>query len=432
MNNLFNCSLWGDEAFSAVLARRPFWPMMKIVANDTSPPLMYIIMWIWFRIFGSSEISIRSLSLLFYLGTMIFIYLIAKELFSKKAAIWSVLLSFFNPFLFPYAFEGRMYFCLLFFVTASYYFLIKKNNLWYIITASAALYSHHFAIIAIFSQFLWKTLVLEKITFKNILQTTKIYIIIGLTYIPWFYPLYLQTKLVSGGFWLGTPKLKDLAGVFVHFIIHEIVFKAQKYLPVLIVIILAIRKWSKKHFDKSLLLITWAIGPPLITFLISQTRLSIFYERYLLYCVPPIAILLASKTRQISSVFLSLLILTNIYISYSYFSNPYKRPFRQYTNWIKENVPPSIFLVNYNGGSHHLWETKYYGLNAPLFAPGSELPFFVGTAQMKEDDVITQLPPNQQIGLISSERPENIELKKYNIDNYHQIDNLYFIYISPK
>jgi len=424
---LFNTSLWGDEAFSAVACQKPFFAMMQVVFKDTSPPLMYLIMWTWFRIFGSSEIAIRSLSLLFYLGTTLVVYLIGKKLFDSKTGIIASLLTFFNPFLFPYAFEGRMYFCLLFFVVLSFYFLVSEKKTGYILSAAAALYCHHFAILAVLSQFIWQTTQIKKPISKNIPALIKPYLLIALLYLPWLYPLYQQTKLVAGGFWLGKPELKDLAGIFHHFLTHKLVIKAQNFIIVLAAALLALRKWQKKQIGSDLFLLTWAIVPALLAFLISQTKLSIFYERYLLYSVPPIMLILASRTRKISIPLLALMLLIFITVSWHYFTHPFKKTFREFAGWIKTNVSPDTFIANHNGASHHLWETKYYGIEAPIYVPEGELPFFVGTAQMGPEDILRQLPEDRPIGLISSDDPGKIAVRGYWITGYRKIDSLYFV-----
>jgi len=431
MNNLFNVSLWGDEAFSAIAAQKPFFQMIRVVAKDTSPPLFYVINWIWFRIFGSSETAIRSLSLIFYLATAILIYLIGKQLYSKRAGIIAALLSLFNPFLFPYAFEGRMYYCLLFFTVASFYFLIKKKRTCHIIMASAALYSHHFAIFAVFTQFIWELIVnVSKKGKKGIIPSIKPYLIIGITYLPWLYPFYLQTKLVSTGFWLGKPKPRDLTNIFINFIRHQQVVRFQKYLPIAFGLGLVLRKWLRKKRSKDLLLILWAVLPPIITFAISQTSLSIFYERYLLASVVPIMILVASNMRKISLPIIPIILIGYIAISWNYFTHPYKRPFREFSNWVRANTSSEIPIINYNGSAHHLWETKYYQIPAPIYSPGGPLPFFVGTAQMDKNDVVYQLPDAETIGVISSNNPDDVSIENYKTINYHQEGSLFFILMS--
>ncbi len=432
MTTLFNVSLWGDEAFSAVLAQKSLWPMIQIVAKDTSPPLFYIISWLWFRIFGSSEIAIRSLSFLFYAATAYIIYLIGKTLYSKRAGLWAAFLSFFNPFLFLYAFEGRMYHCLLFFTVLSFYFLVKKKKIPYVLSAAAALYSHHFAIFALLAQFLWQLTRMEKISFKNIFSEIKPFLFIALLYIPWIYPLYLQTTLVSTGFWLGTPKPKDLFNIFTNFLTGEKIFKTQKYLPLIALLVLVLRKWKKKTISTDLLLFFWAIIPPLVTFLVSQTKLSIFYERYLLYSIVPLMILLASRQRKWSFLPLATILFISSLTSFYQFTHPFKKPFKPFANWIKNNVPADTYLINYNGGAHHLWETKYYGLKAPIYSSGGPLPFFVGTAQMDENDVIYHLPEKDKIGVVSSDSPDKIKIENYQETNFYEQGPLYFVWLEKE
>jgi len=155
MVNQFNASLWGDEAFAAVLAQHLPLEIIAKVAKDTSPPLYYLFLHFWMRLFGTSEIAIRALSFSFFLLTCFFIYLIGKKLFGQKTGILAAALSLVNPFLFHYAFEGRMYALLVLACTASIYFYLKKSWFWYIVATLAALYTHHFALLVIAVQGIW-------------------------------------------------------------------------------------------------------------------------------------------------------------------------------------------------------------------------------------------------------------------------------------
>ena len=109
MPNQFTTSLWGDEAFSAVLSKASLLRIIDVSARDTYPPLYNIMEHLWFNLFGSSEIAIRFLSFLFFLLTIFFVYKIGALLWNKKIGLVAAALSFLNPFFFIYAFEGRMY-----------------------------------------------------------------------------------------------------------------------------------------------------------------------------------------------------------------------------------------------------------------------------------------------------------------------------------
>src|SRR3989304_8622740 len=121
----FTASLWGDEAFSAILSMKSIPEIISIVARDTSPPLYNITEHLWFQVFGTSEVAIRSLSFLYYLLAIFFVYKIGAYLWNRKTGMLTAVLAFLNPFFFIYAFEGRMYSILALGVTASMYFFIR-------------------------------------------------------------------------------------------------------------------------------------------------------------------------------------------------------------------------------------------------------------------------------------------------------------------
>lgn len=430
--NQLTTSLWGDESFTAVASQENFRRMLEIVAKDTAPPLYYILLFIWTRIFGSSEIAIRSLSVFLYLGTIIFVYLIAKKIWNKKTAFLAALLTLANPFLFPFAFEGRMYAILVFFITLSFYFFIAKNNLGYILASTAALYSHHYAALALIFQFFWRLFEnIKKPGFKkkpgfHWFKFIKPYFFIGLLYLPWLYPLYKQITMVSTGFWLGKPALKDLITIYLKYLIGEkVIFSWQKYLLVLPIIILILKKWKCKKRE-NLILLGWILIPVILAFLLSQGKTSLFYDRYLIFIIPGFMLLLAGSWRKFSLPLILLFSLPLLWLNYYYFTHPHKRPFRQLANYVKKEVRENDFLINYNGSAHHLWESKYYDLKAPLYVPGQDLPYYVGTAQMTDKDIIKQLPDKKRVGVIGSEEPSSMEIVGFTLGSFEKFDSLYF------
>ncbi len=116
----FTQSIWRDEAFSVLVAQKP---LAAIIPKFTfEPPLYYIFLHFWIKIFGTSEIAIRSLSLLgFILATIVVIHF-AEKLFRKHWLSWFLpLLFFLNPMLLYYAFEVRAYGWYMFFIVLSMY-----------------------------------------------------------------------------------------------------------------------------------------------------------------------------------------------------------------------------------------------------------------------------------------------------------------------
>jgi len=425
--NQFTVSLWGDESFAAVLASKPIDKIVTIVARDTSPPLYYLCLHLFMKVFGSSETSIRSLSFIFFLFSCFFVFLIGQKLWDKKTGILASLACFFNPFLFHYAFEGRMYAILLLTTTAAAYFYLAKNQVAYVLAAIAALYSHHFSIFVIAAHFFFQIPLLFK---KGFLKTLKPYLIITLLYTPWLYPLYYQTSLVGSGFWLARPTFESIKSLFDSFFLAQSKALSRKLLIIGYLGAFLSRRWGKGK--KEIFLASLALIPIGLTFIISQFFSSIFYDRYLLYTIPPILLLLVSQRRKVSSIFLLLYFVVLIPLCWHYFTHPTKRPFRRLADFVKENQTLEYGLVNYPGRAHHLFESKYYGLTAPLYVPEENLPFFVGTALMEEKDVIKTLPEKEKIMLITSNKPNEVNLSGYYFVKEKQFGDLYLLWFDKE
>lgn len=435
MLNVFNQSLWGDEAFSAVLSMKPVTEIISIISRDTSPPLFNLIEHYWFKLAGTGEIAIRTLVFIYFLVTCFFVYKIGTLLWNKKTGLFAAILTFLNPFLFTYGFEGRMYSLLTVTTTASFYFFAKaflfKNAglAGYVIATTLALYSHHFAIFAIFVQGLWWLKALGSREWALVKKMIIAFITIAVLYSPWLMPLYNQTKMVTGGFWLGTPNLTDLKELIYKYLAKGLPHKLTNVALYLSVATLILRRWGKDA-QKSLFLLSWFLLPILLTWGLSQKIQSIFFDRYLLYTIPAAMLLLASQLRKYSVATLVPLVLIFAIIDFDYFTHPTKRPFRNLANYVKEAKRGDDYLINWNAASHHLWETKYYGIAAPLYIPeGKSLPFYVGTALMAKEDVVSALPKKvSRIGVITSGSVDEATLPGYTKKELKEFGELKFLW----
>ncbi len=428
-HNQFNTSIWGDEGFSAILSMKTFPEIIKIIINDTSPPLWNFTERLAFLTFGTSELVIRGLAFFYFLLTVLFVYKIGKHLWSKQTGLIAAALTFFNPFFFIYAFEGRMYSILALGVTASMYFFLTRKYVFSVIATLWALYSLHFAIFALFVQGVWVLYELaakQKDRFKS---RIKAFIVVGLFYLPWLWPLYLQTSKVGGGFWLSTPNLHDLKVLIYDYLAQGIKndslilpFTEYKLYEVSLYLVFAglvLRRWHKS-IKYSVFLLLWFFLPILLTWGISQKFTSIFFNRYLLYTIPAAMLILGSKGQKYSGFVLGVLLIIYGIIDFTYFVNPTKLPFREMAQYVNETRQEGDFFINIEPGSHHLWETKYYGFDAPIYVPdGQELPYFVGTALMDENDIIQTLPSDiNRLGVITSKTIDNITLP----DNFVELE----------
>jgi uncharacterized membrane protein len=125
-----NQSLWLDEATTANVVKN--FTITEILNDyspkDFHPPLYYLFLKGWTQIFGYTEISIRSPSVIFSLLTGIFVYLIIKKLKYKqieKKALTATAFFLFNPLIVYYSQEARMYMMVTFLCTVSFYLLLN-------------------------------------------------------------------------------------------------------------------------------------------------------------------------------------------------------------------------------------------------------------------------------------------------------------------
>ena len=77
--------------------------------HDGSPPLYYLMLHVWMSVFGNSEASTHTMSLIFGLLCIPVGTYTAWTLFGRWAAAIALVLFALNPFLTAYSPETRMY-----------------------------------------------------------------------------------------------------------------------------------------------------------------------------------------------------------------------------------------------------------------------------------------------------------------------------------
>ena len=441
MSTQWNESLWGDEGFSALAVKNNFFETMGIMMRDTSPPGFYVLGWLWGRMFGYSEMALRSMSLLLMAGAAVFAGLLVYQIGKNKVnSVPTGLLAFGAPFLVPYAFEFRMYALLTFAVMGSIYFFVAKKWWWYVVLTLLMIYTHHFGLF---------TLAAEGVVFlvdwwfhpggvqghpqgetllKKFLKDFWPFLVILGLYLPWMYPFYLQLKRVQGsGFWLQVPKTEEVKDLLWKFVTGGVKEQWRGGVKILVGIVLLTKDWKKvwKVWWKLALVFVAPVG---LSWGVSYVVTPIFYDRYLLSVVMGMMVLVGLGTRKKITLLLVVMVVIFWWQSGEGFLNPSKRPFREMAGVVKQELKTGDVLVNYNGAAHHIWESKYYGLLAPIYSPGGPLPLYVGTAQMKEGDVIYKLPvvKDGRLGVVTSEPVDKLVLPGYKRVENQQFGSLSF------
>jgi mannosyltransferase len=103
-------SYWVDEVVTSDLVEGPFVAMLRAIPHaESTPPLYYVLAWIWSRVAGADEASMRSLSALFGTLTIPICYASTRTLVSHRAGVIVAALAAVNPLLVWYSQEARAY-----------------------------------------------------------------------------------------------------------------------------------------------------------------------------------------------------------------------------------------------------------------------------------------------------------------------------------
>jgi mannosyltransferase len=147
-----------DEAVTALRVLRPgLGDTLSVVAHlERSPPLYYVLAWLWAKVFGTGEVGLRSLSALVGTLTVPGAYLAARELASRRAGEIAAVLVAVNPYLVWYSQEARAYALLALFATWGLWLLARalrdpstRNLALWAGVSVLALCSHYFAVFVI-------------------------------------------------------------------------------------------------------------------------------------------------------------------------------------------------------------------------------------------------------------------------------------------
>lgn len=103
-------SFWIDEVITAELLAKPLLDMLGTLPDaESTPPLYYLLAWLWSRVTGVDEAGLRSLSALFGTLTVPVCYAAARTLVAHRAGVIVAGLAAVNPLLVWYSQEARAY-----------------------------------------------------------------------------------------------------------------------------------------------------------------------------------------------------------------------------------------------------------------------------------------------------------------------------------
>jgi len=290
-------SMWLDEAHSVFTGLRPF---LDVVAGDpqgdSSPPLYYVVLSLWMRAFGISEVAVRSLSGVFFLLALGGMYVLVTTLFGdKRAGVIAAILYMTSPPAVRHAHSARMHsllglevilsltlFYRLFFLDAPE--SRRRDALLYALVNALGMFTHnwfHFALAAQGLAFL------VFVFPRKIREASVVYVLSVLPYAVLWLPAGLTQLDRSALSWIARPTFSgDFVLSFLDFFggrrLGGMVFGA---VALLLLASAKARAAARSRVVLSLFFVS--VVSLAIPFLISQYRPIFVTGRYTIIALPP-------------------------------------------------------------------------------------------------------------------------------------------------
>ncbi len=158
LTGLSRQSLWFDEVDVVVRAQRPFGEVLRtFVASGENGPLYNVMLAIWVRVAGISEIAVRFPSAIAGILTIPLLYLLARRVAGSRAGLLAAGLLAISPYHLWYSQEAKMYTIVVLLAVLSSLFLVealsRNRAVWWVayVVATSLMFYTHVATVLVFA-----------------------------------------------------------------------------------------------------------------------------------------------------------------------------------------------------------------------------------------------------------------------------------------
>jgi len=356
-------SLWNDELSSVSLAdKSSLREVIEVSKSDVHPPLYSCLLYLWQNAFGNSPFSLRFLSALFGILSIVALFFLGKILYSEQEALISALILSFSYFGIYYSQEVRSYSLLLLLSICSYLFFMKIHPhftayksginlifsyIFYVLFTTSLIYTHYFGILVLFSQFIFILLSSflrrkESGYFKMLLSQ----FVIFLLYLPQI--SIIKAKMHIAETWIKKPHFYFFIQYF-----NEYWGRGEAlFLLAALCIFCFFYFWNKERKNNSepdlsrfLLVVVWVIAPLLVAYVRSIFSTPILTDRNTIIILPPLILMMAKGITSIKNRDIIIMVIVavsiagfySLFITNEYYDRVIKEQFREVANVVLEN-----------------------------------------------------------------------------------------------
>ena len=321
-------SFWYDETTSAGYVEEPGWQsMFRAVQGDVHPIGYFALLRLWSGIFGSSDFSLRGMSVLFGVLSIPLMFKVAGKVCAPPQAFLATLLFTLSPFQIYYSQETRAYALVTFLVLLSFGLFLDlirqadrpaRTAFLLGLVNAAIMYVNYCAALVVVAQVLAAATQIGGLLKGERRRLILLYggslIFSALLFAPWLKIFSIQFQAVQNGIWITRPDWDDLGDTLIAFMLRwrsrnanvvKILFGVL-FLCTAVVLLRPFRhktsgsSGSNISFRRDLLLtLVWLLFPILAGWLWSQGHSSIYIDRSFIGCSPALYLLIAMlSTRE--------------------------------------------------------------------------------------------------------------------------------------
>ncbi|HLY67509.1 MAG TPA: glycosyltransferase family 39 protein [Chloroflexota bacterium] len=296
-----------DDALGLMLARRNPLELFSLTATEPFPPTFYVTLSLWTKLAGDTEYAGRFFSLLFSLASLGVMYRAGRRWLGERTGLIAAFLLAINPLDIYFAQEVRMYTMLTLFSLLSSVFafelIAERSNRWlaYGLASLLAVMTHAFALLVLFAQAVaallagprhWRWLRSWAAAQLGVVVVFGLWAGLVVGNLEAYRNALVSAPSLWGGLWRGFSTFafgfSPATGV-------------SRALPALLVALMAVGAcWlMARAFGRApcaprtaAFLLSYLLLPFVIVWAVSLAK-PVFYERYMVICLPP-ALLLAA------------------------------------------------------------------------------------------------------------------------------------------
>jgi mannosyltransferase len=439
-----------DESQSLWFASKPVIDILRATATDVHVPLYNVLLHFWLLLTGNSVQGARAFSLLFFILTIPFYFLLSKETANIRVALLAVILFVLSPFVLWFSSEARMYTLFVFITTVNNLFFLRRmrsggahGSTGYWITTVVGLYTHYFYNFVVITQLAYLALHFYKSKHKReFIPWIKLIGSAYLTFIPWV--LFFVS---SGGGSQTSPLIPrpssyNIIQSFINFLFGFQTNAVQSVLVALwpISLFLLFIAFTSKRIlvGKNIYYFLMLLFLPILLAFAASIFKPIFLTRYFIFVTPALFLLLALILVNVSGKILNFITIPVIGVMFLFmlFQNlssmtPVKEDFEGVSTYLKETAstqdivaitPPfTVYPIEYSyRGSAKLDTIPEWN----RFQSGGIPAFSIDTLKLQMDGY-KQVYQNVYI-VFSYDQGYEREVRDYMDQNYELVDSKEF------